>query len=722
MLYFFERIKKQYIFTTIVFFGLILTWIFISFTKLGIQPDLYWTVAGVPFTTFQLYLIVGYLIFFLVTTRYFLNPIIRKFPVNPAKIHLLIFLLIWLIAGTTWLSTPQGKSVFAPGPYPPTFVLFPHSDAAVHDTGGEMMTLGLPINNGLFTDKPAYMFFLGFLHVIFGDDQTQIIQVQTIVLALFPAILYLIGKELYDRNLGLFVAMIAIARGGNAISLVTRIPTVSVKEMMSEMPLALSLAILCLLIIRYVKNPGHNIYPITIGGMLGISILVRPHPLFFAPFLVVMFFILHWKEKSVLLRHFALFFLAFLAVVTPISISNIQHGRNPDFMEKINMVLKRGEIGNFNSEKESLGEELNNQNVIENPSNNPASITPGDSDIIPEPSINDEPIIEDPATRLVSHFIHNEVAIVLSLPSSIIFYSDDKTISTSYWTEYPVWDGKLSRGQWFAILLGLLIISFGLAKFMTKGKLIGLIPLLLHLAINFSNSFARSSGGRFLVPADWIIYIYYAVGLIEILLLVIAGFSEFTKVLSAGRLPVATQPIIGVKYRFPFYRRLSSQVAGLVIFLIYGLALANLYIIIPEKYPMKYDIVQVLKQNNAFSLAEESIPDLKDILNNPEIYSIYGKALYPRFYKANVGEPSANSPLYKQPFDRLTFELISPLGVWNVYLPGDTRGKEFVNGSSALVLGCKRDIDKFEAQYVIIFGNKINYILTQKSDELNMCH
>jgi hypothetical protein len=719
---FLRKNQKQYISTSIVFLGFIAIWILISSTKLGIQPDLFWKVAGVPFLSFQLYLIVGYLIFLLVTTKYILNPIIRKIQINHSIIHLLIILMIWIIACITWQSTPQSKSVFAPGPYPPSFVLFPHSDAAVHDAGGAIMTLGLPVNNGMYTDKPAYMFFLGLLHLFFSDDQTRIIQFQTIFLALFPAILYLIGKELYDWNLGLFIAMIAIARGDNAITLVTRITTVSVKEMMSEMPLALSLALLCLLIIRYSKNPGHSIYPIAIGGMFGISILIRPHPLLFIPMFVIILFIMQWKNKFLLMKHFALFLFTILAVVAPISLSNIQHGRRPDFVEKIIMVIQRGDIGNNIAEEDSYREELNNQGVIPYPSINPADIPPENTGSIPEISLNNEGIIQNTATRLLSHIVHNEVAVILSLPSSFIFYDHDQTVSTPYWVEDPAWNGKLSDGQWFAILFGLLAISFGLAKFIAKGKLIGLIPFLVHLTINFSNSLARSSGGRFLVPMDWIIYIYYAVGLLEILTLITSGFGALSKVFSNARLSMTSPPKEMLKKGSPFSERLSIQLAGLGFFLIYGLALANMYLLIPIKYPVKYDISQVLKQNNAFSFAEETIPDLKGVLQNPEIHSVYGKALYPRFYKANEGEPSMNSSLFKKPFDRLTFELISPEGILNVYIPGNVKGKKLVNGSSVLILGCQRDIDKFEAQYVIIFGNDENNILIRKGDQPYICN
>jgi hypothetical protein len=711
--------KWQYISTVIVFLIFILVWILISTTRLGIQPDMYWQVVGVPFITFQLYLIGGYLIIFLLTTRYILKPILSRIAIKPTTLHLLIFLMIWLIASVTWLSTPQKDSVFAPGPYPPSFVFFPHSDAAVHDAGGVMMTLGLPLNNSMFTDKPAYMFFLGLLHLFFGDDPIRIMQVQTILLALFPAVLYLIGKEIYDWNLGLFIAMITIAREDNAISLVSKITTISVKETMSEIPLALTLALLCLLVIKYLKNSGKEVYPIYIGGVLGISILIRPHPLLFAPFLIIIFFILHWKRKRVLLKHLAFFLTPLLLVLVPISISNIQHGRNPDFLEKINIVLfQRGNIQLETNQITDSHDKL----LIKIPYPNSLSPTtqakPASGAIPPSP---DESIIQNKVSRFATHFLHNEIAIILSLPSSFILYNDDQTIATAYWTENPVWNGKLSTGQTLSVLLGLIAISFGLARFMVKGKLTGLVPLLLHLIINISNSIARSSGGRFLVPADWIIYLYYAVGLFEILLFISTCFGRLSKIFSAGNTTWNSRSDSELSNGSGSKNKWGGQMAAMSLFLFYGLTLANLYLIIPMKYPMNFNAAQVLEQYNAYTYADATIPDLQGVLQNPDTRSIYGKALYPRFYKAGEGEPSPNSALYKQPFSRLTFEVLSPSGIANVVLPGSVKGRKLINGSSVLVLGCESGTNNFDALYIIILGKNENNILIRNSNQPYMC-
>jgi 4-amino-4-deoxy-L-arabinose transferase-like glycosyltransferase len=715
--------RWQFILSAISFSFLILIWIFISITRLGILPDLYWKVAGVPLLSFQLYLISGYLAFFILTTRYILQPIIQKIKVKPTNIDLLIFLLIWLIALTTWLSTPQHRSVFAPGPYPPANVFFPYNDAAVHDTGGLMLTLGLPLNNGMFTDKPAYMFFLGLLHLIFGDDPTRIVQVQTILLALFPAILYLIGKEIYGRNLGLFIAMVTITRTINAISIVTKITTVSAKEMMSEMPLALALAILCLLLIKYAKNLNKDIYPIAIGGVFGISILIRPHPLLFMPFLVMILFILHWKDKRVFLRQFVFFLIPLLLVLAPISISNIQHGRSPDFMAKINMVIsQRGDIGTVVDQGSNSQGDLSFQVIPTSPPNKPLvtpSIKPASSPIIPK---GDEEFIQNKAARFVSHFLHNELAIVLSLPSSFIFYNQDRTVSVPYWRELPIWDGKLSTGQWFSVLIGLIIIAFGLAKFMVRGKLMGLMPLLLQMTINFSNSIARSSGGRFLVPVDWIIYIYYAVGLFEIVLLVCAGFGGLRKVFITWQSPPEPRPVVESGNGVHTHKGWEWRVGGISFFLIFGLGLAYTHLLIPAKYPSQYDVVQVLKQNGAYALVEGTIPGVEAMLQNPDINSIYGKAFYPRFYIAGKGEPSLDFGMYNQQLDRLTFEVLSPKGIWSVSLPNTTRGKKLVNGSSVLVMGCELDPNNFDALYVIIFGKNNNTLYVRSSEQPYQCN
>lgn len=735
--------KKQLI-PGLIFFGcFIILLIIVNLTQIGIKPDLYWKVAGVPLLSFQLYLILGSIFAYSFIDENIITPFIKKNKISSNTIQLTIFLFIWISASLIWIQTPQERSVFAPGPYPPAGLLFPHSDAAVHDSGGEMLTVGLPLNNGQYTDKPAYMFLLGILHLILGDNQTAVVNGQVILLALFPAIFYLLGKELYSQRLGLFIALIAIARADNAIRAVTQITTVSVKEFMSEMPLALVLCSLSLFVIKYLKTKDMSTYPICIGGMYGISILIRPHPLLFAPFLLILFVVKQWKQRRQMVRDIAFFLIPLIFVLAPISISNMNYGRKPDYLWKINNVLfYRGNIQSVQEEDNSVLETIT-LTTTPIPSNNSIQIQtaspvqqnlaitqtipsiPTEPTAIPEivlPAIVEPPpTINNKALQLVSHFIHNEFTIILSLPSSFIFNNLAKTLSVPYWVEKPVWDGKLPAGQWLSITINLFILSLGFANFLNKAKIWGLVPLIIQVIINIANSIARSSGGRFLVPVDWAIYLYYAIGLFELCILI---GSCFNKNFFVNKQIINQTENLTNREDKTHYPKLKWLPFGsvMIVFLAFGISMVLINQLVPQKYPISYDISDVISQNGAEELVNSEIPNFQEIVNTPNISTLYGKALYPRFYEANGGEPSHNSELSKQPYSRLTYQVIGPEGNRFVNLPLAIRGKKLVHGSSVLVVGCKTDENSFDALYLIIFGEQGNSIYKRDKNQPFTCN
>jgi hypothetical protein len=72
------------------------------------------------------------------------------------------------------------------------------------------------IGNGFGVDKipqrPLYIVFLAVLHVLVGQDYGDMIVVQSIFLALFPVLLYLLGREFFGRPIGISIALLAILR------------------------------------------------------------------------------------------------------------------------------------------------------------------------------------------------------------------------------------------------------------------------------------------------------------------------------------------------------------------------------------------------------------------------------------------------------------------------------------------------------------------------------
>jgi hypothetical protein len=692
---------------------------FIFISRIGIRADLYWKVAGIPLLPMQLYSAVGCVLLYSLIVEKWLPARFPNSKLKPEWITAAIFVLIWVGAAFCWNSTPQARSVFATGPYPPSNVMYPHSDAAVHDSGAAMIEIGLPVNGGQFTDKPAYMFFLGIIHLLVGDDIQRIVLVQVMFLALLPAILFLLGRELHSPKAGLLLAVIVVYRAVNAIQAVTAITTASVKELMSETPLALALALLCLIVIRYWKSRSAAKYPILLGGVYGIALLIRPHPIFFFPILVLFVIWLGWKNFPRLAGHLTLFAVTLALVLVPISISNIQQGRIPDYLEKINIIL------HLRSEQAQAPQTtLDEDQQLPATQSGKATDQPYASDVTPvpqaastpepaapvvltQPSNDQYPVIQNRVVRLMSHALHNELAILLSMPSSVIFHDLPATLQAAYWDEGGPWNGFLTPGQWIALLINLLILAVGFSAFFSRTRWFGLFPLVIQISINLANSFARSSGGRFLTPVDWIIYLYYAVGIVELIRSLLND--------------TAVDPLDMVESR-PRARTFGlSTAAPLLIFAVIGLALGYIQVIIPDRYIHIVDPVEFIRNSTPAEFSSKMLPGIQTTIAQTRTSWYYGKALYPRYYSADQGEPSPNSEMHTLPYNRVVFEMIGPDGNNFVLLPSTTRGKKLQNGADVLLFGCRRDENTIDGWLVVINPTSSPVVLKRDPQQPYTC-
>jgi hypothetical protein len=114
------------------------------------------------------------------------------------------------------------------------------------------------------------------------------------------------------------------------------------------------------------------------------------------------------------------------------------------------------------------------------------------------------------------HFLHNLMVTPFSMP--ITFSLDDvrHTVKENpYWD--PSWNGDAPPSAIFILSISLIVVSLGIGAGTNRGKFAGIVPVLVLLGYYAANSFARTSGGRYLVPADWILYLYLAIGLIELI-------------------------------------------------------------------------------------------------------------------------------------------------------------------------------------------------------------
>ena len=162
----------------------------------------YWYGAGVPILATQLTAaIVGGILFLQAEKGW-------KFK----RFDLVVFFFIYVITAILWAREPLQKSFLFIGPYAPNRALYPFADGALYDTASQFALIGqnFMFYNGPFFERALYASFLVVLHSVFGQDYEQVMAAQAAVFAIFPALVYLIGRSLNIRAVGFTAALVAM--------------------------------------------------------------------------------------------------------------------------------------------------------------------------------------------------------------------------------------------------------------------------------------------------------------------------------------------------------------------------------------------------------------------------------------------------------------------------------------------------------------------------------
>jgi hypothetical protein len=286
-----------------------------------------------------------------------------------------------------------------------------------------------------------------------------------------------------------------------------------------------------------------------------------------------------------------------------------------------------------------------------------------------------------------AYFIHNEIISVIYLPMSLNLYAP-----RSYVDHLPFWDDPHinlanSYGVMFFFTLGLISLGVGLA--VKRLKFLGALPLLIHFTYSLSVAIARISGWRFMLPVDWILLVYYCMGLIQLVVMVVSVV--WNRNLATED---ASSDLENGSLRSSFFQgKIYLAVAG---FLLIGLSLPIIELAMPVRYPS-------LPQNE---LIETYVPSalqldggeqvtasaLKKFLETePAATILYGRALYPAYYKQGSYWGDSNPTLLAvSQFDRLQFTLIGPVRAF-AFIPLQGAPQYFPHAADVFLVGCKQD-------------------------------
>ena len=666
-----RELSKTYTSGFILF---LLSLLFISlmlYSGFGVYaPEDYWYGAGVPILFSQLIAGIAGGVLFLRTKR----------TSNARHFDLFIFLLIYVVTAVLWAREPLQRSFLFIGPYAPNRDLYPFADAALYETASQFALIGqnFLFYNGQFFERAVYTSFLTYLHSLVGQDYEQLMTAQAAVLAVFPAIVYLIGKSLNSRAIGFAAALVTTFRGANSIAASNMIDMANPKMMLTDFPAAIGVALIVLLAIAWMKQPGRKWhYPAWIGGVVGISIMLRTNVLVFLvliPLLAVLKFPSQWKQW---LLTSSLLMLAVFAITLPWELRNQSLGGTmySSFVTKFQSVIDlryrppampnessfQKDVFSFLSLKQSqlLLELYQTREVIQEFSCNTV------------------------ACFVPNHFLHNILTSILILPTSLTLDDLRNAVRGDhpYWR--PDWDGSFPEASFLLFALNLFFITLGIAIAWKRQHLIGLVPLMVFLLYNLSNGFARTSGGRYIVPVDWIVTVYFLIGVFQTIVL-------FAGVLGT-RWALFSDPVEGdIPKRIFTKRDVLRVVTSLAILFGLGALVPLAEVVYPDRY-QNVNPAEILAEHESQIASVGLHPqEIHSFLQNPSAEVSVGRVLYPRYYIENEGEVHFY-PVVVMGFPRTTFTLIGPKGEQGIVLPGE-KPDHFPHTADALVLGCREQL------------------------------
>jgi hypothetical protein len=678
----FSQVKAIYKLSLIAFLFLVVTLCFIAITHLGFTKDpAYWGEPGVPLIGWQVAVaILAGGVTLILGLRFALD--------KNEHIDLLFAVLIGLIAASIWLSVPMNvmqNSFYAPM-MPPTNQPFPNSDAIQYDSQAQSVLWGMGYL-GAIPARPLYVLFLSLLHLLFGQNYTLIIFGQSCMLALLPVTLYFLGKKIHSRAAGVTIAFFAIFRELTTLWVSSATRVSDTRTLLTDLPTTLVLTLACLFVMRWLENKSLQ-RALIAGGIFGVMLLLRTQSIIILPLVVLFAIFVFWRQWKSAGKAIALFLVGIAVTVSPWLIHNyltIGHFAFDDPRQMAIISSQYALSGNldlsqFNIQSQSLAGNL-------------IAFTIKHPDIVSQ--------------FIANHFLATEIGGVFALPLIEPFKSLRAPISI-YWYE---WNGYLDGYNLLLVVLYLAVIAVGLSAAWKRLRWVGWMPLAFNIGYALANGIARFSGWRYDLPADWISYFYFGIGVVEIFSMIALFFgASMPRLFTQHNLePSASK--LDLKFALPI-------LAGFALIgslpWIAEHAAAPHFVSLPQT-ALVQQASQVLTIQRT-GLTQDGLNNF--LAQNPNAEVLQGRALYPRFFWRGQGIAQAHpSPAYvARDYSRLGFYFMMNQTT-PVVFQSKTVPANFPDAGDAIILGCKQ-LDYLEAR-IIIFPTQ--NLIFQTEDPLARC-
>jgi hypothetical protein len=481
---------------------------------------------------------------------------------------------------------------------------------------------------------------------------------------------------------------------------------------MPFMPAAMGAVLSVLLITAWLKYPQkHQVMTLTTGGLIGIFMLIRPEIGLILPFLGLAALMHLVHQPRVWFKGMILVAIGTVLVISPWIWRNFQLTGTlfidqPNY--RIDLFARRfreDPLGFDAKPPQSTQEETA---VVETPK--PTSSDPKKTKVPALESterLAEDVIVfaqENPGTVLASirnHFLNNIVQTVLYLPSSYRFTEsaihlighrswelfwheccslDFYTFKLPFWRQ---WDGFFPNQSLIPILVSLFFIANGIVLAWRSGKFIGLLPIFAALGYYLVNAIALNSGGRYILPFDWVGILYYSIGLAGISTWGLSHFKKMPKTFVLRS--VSSRKLVSVST--PLLTKQNMITA--LLFLMVGCTLPLVEKIIPSHFT-NIEIenkISALLDSTDTNLPQKQVSILKNFTDNSG-KAFLGQAFYPRFNKPQ--ESGSVWDLYQpRSFGHVDFYLSAPSDT-GVVLPMPSLSSDFRHASNVIVFGCRK--------------------------------
>lgn len=641
----------------IVFASLLGFVVLILVTRLGLGYDATrWASPNAPILFTQLMLALAASLLVLAAMKW----LGQRFAAFVPRADLALAALVWLVAAAMWLQQPAEPTYYSTAPAAPNYESYPLSDAFNHDVIAQNVQVGEGFRFGgmVAVRRPIYVMLLAGLETLFASDYSRLINAQVFLLALFPAVLYLLGTRLHSRAAGLLLAGLVIFRETNAIAVGHIINISHAKMLMADLPAALGIAAASYMAVGWLSQPQPSSRrALWLGGVLGALVLLRSQILTVIPAFVLLAVLVWGVRRS--WRPTLLLTLGVLLVASPWVIRNrigmgqwaIEDSAAPGFLAN----RYRYDPGAFmlpfldgETEGEYYARQMGAVSSF----------------------MRQDPLYV--AGFVADNFVRNQLVNFMTLPTSPVLRSLDAHVrELPYW---PNWEGNLARESWVMLGLNLALVSIGIAASWQRWRWAGLLPLLINLGFTANLALARVAGWRYNLPADWTVLLYYAIGVGQVVLWLAAA-------LPGGRWlsvsPKTKQPVTAPKNS-------PAAWAGAILAL---LLIGCSYSIIEAVSQPRYSKLSAAEVVAALEPMPDVPPQLLQAVQSGRIDILHGRALYPTFYEAGEGREGDFLLTQPQAYPRLSFYLVGPQPS-SLLLPL-TDGDIFLpNASDAIVVRC----------------------------------